>query len=78
MSVEQIEQTLLNLSREERRRFAQWFYDHEEQLLDETDSVLVGAWRQEVRQRIAEIESGTVNGVPGDEVSAKIRQIVGR
>ena len=78
MSVEQIEQTLLNLSREERRRFAQWFYDHEEQLLDETDSVLVGAWRQEVRQRIAEIESGTVNGVPGEEVSAKIRQIVGR
>ena len=32
MSVEQIEQSVLKLSDEERRRFAEWFYEHEDQL----------------------------------------------
>ncbi len=32
MSVEQIENTLLQLPREERRRFADWFYEHEKEL----------------------------------------------
>jgi putative addiction module component (TIGR02574 family) len=36
------------------------------------------AWKQETRRRIAEIESGTVRGIPGEEVSNRIRQIVGR
>lgn len=37
-----------------------------------------GAWRQEIRRRMAEIESGREAGVHGDEVSAEIRKIVGR
>lgn len=32
MSVEQIEATLLTLTREERRRFADWFYEHENEV----------------------------------------------
>ncbi len=32
MSVEQIAESLLKLDREERRRFADWFYKHEEEL----------------------------------------------
>ena len=36
------------------------------------------SWRQEIRRRLAEIESGRVQGIPGDEVSARVRQIVGR
>ena len=36
------------------------------------------AWRQETRRRIAEIESGVVRGIPGEEVSAHIRRLVGR
>jgi hypothetical protein len=32
MSVEQITSTLLQLPREERRRFADWFYQHEDEL----------------------------------------------
>jgi putative addiction module component (TIGR02574 family) len=36
------------------------------------------AWKKEVRRRVAEIEKGEVKGVPGDEVSAHIRQIIGR
>jgi hypothetical protein len=36
------------------------------------------AWRPVIARRVAEIRSGQVQGVPGDVVSARIRQIVGR
>ena len=36
------------------------------------------AWKREVRRRLADIECGRVEPVAGEEVSAKIRQIVGR
>ncbi len=36
------------------------------------------SWRQEVRQRIADIEGGREKGLSGEEVSARIRKIVGR
>jgi putative addiction module component (TIGR02574 family) len=36
------------------------------------------AWKQETRRRLAEIENGTVQAVDGEEVSARIRRIVGR
>jgi hypothetical protein len=37
MSVEQITTTLLQLPPEERRRFADWFYEHEEELTGPVD-----------------------------------------
>jgi hypothetical protein len=37
MSVDQLEATLLKLPREERRRFADWFYLHENEILDPRD-----------------------------------------
>ena len=36
------------------------------------------AWRSETRRRVAEIENGQVQGVPGEVVSDRIRRIVGR
>jgi putative addiction module component (TIGR02574 family) len=36
------------------------------------------AWKTEVGRRVEEIQSGRVQGIPGEEVSARIRQIVGR
>jgi putative addiction module component (TIGR02574 family) len=36
------------------------------------------AWKNEVRRRVAEIENGDVRGIPGEEVSARVRRIVGR
>ncbi len=39
----------------------------------ETDA----AWRQETRRRIAEIETGQVKGIPGEQVMAELRHIVG-
>ena len=78
MSVEQLEHSVLKLAPEDRRRFLDWLYAHEDELLGAVDPEVVRAWKQETRQRIAEIESGTVAGIPGEEVSAKIRRIVGR
>jgi len=42
------------------------------------DPALEEAWKQETRQRVAEIECGAVRGIPGEEVSARIRRVVGR
>jgi putative addiction module component (TIGR02574 family) len=42
------------------------------------DSSLEESWKVETRRRIAEIEKGEVQGIPGDEVSARVRRIVGR
>jgi transcriptional regulator GlxA family with amidase domain len=35
-------------------------------------------WKTETRRRVAEIEKGEVQGIPGDEVSARVRRIIGR
>ena len=35
-------------------------------------------WIAETRRRVADIEAGRVQGIPGPEVSARIRKIVGR
>lgn len=42
------------------------------------DPSVEDAWKQETRRRLKEIESGGVQGVPGDEASGRIRNIVGR
>jgi putative addiction module component (TIGR02574 family) len=36
------------------------------------------AWKQEVRRRLAEIDSGAVDLIEGEKVSAEVRKIVGR
>jgi putative addiction module component (TIGR02574 family) len=36
------------------------------------------AWQSEIARRIEEIRSGKVQGIPGKEVSARVRKIVGR
>lgn len=41
------------------------------------DPAMDEEWKQETRRRIAEIESGKVEGVPGEVVMAKARKIVG-
>ena len=41
------------------------------------DPEIDAAWRVETRRRIAEIESGKIQGIPGEQVMAELRQIVG-
>ncbi len=36
------------------------------------------AWKQETRRRLAELENGKVQAVPGEVVGNRIRKIVGR
>ncbi|MBI4604611.1 MAG: addiction module protein [Planctomycetes bacterium] len=42
------------------------------------DPSVEDAWKQEARRRLAELEGGSVQGVPGDEVAARVRKIAGR
>ncbi len=42
------------------------------------DPALSPAWRSTVTRRVEEIRSGKIEGIPGETVSARIRQIVGR
>jgi len=42
------------------------------------DTQVEDAWKTETRRRVAELESGKVRGISGDEVSARVRRIIGR
>jgi len=42
------------------------------------DSESEESWKQEIRRRLVELESGRVQAIPGDTISHEIRKIVGR
>jgi putative addiction module component (TIGR02574 family) len=42
------------------------------------ESSVEESWKRETRRRLAEIENGQVQGIPGEEVSARIRKTLGR
>lgn len=42
------------------------------------DPTVDGAWRSEMQRRVAELESGQVQGIPMDETLAKARKLIGR
>ena len=44
----------------------------------EVDPSLDDAWRVEIHRRIAEMESGSVQGIPLEETLAKARKIIGQ
>ena len=41
------------------------------------DSAMDTAWAEEIKRRIDGIESGREVGIPGEEVMARVRKIVG-
>ena len=41
------------------------------------DPEIDAAWRMETRNRVTEIQNGQVKGIPGEQVMAELRQIVG-
>jgi len=43
----------------------------------EPDAAVQEAWDREIDRRIAELESGKVQLIPGDQVMADVRKIVG-
>jgi hypothetical protein len=57
MSVEQIGKTLLQLPPEERRKFADWFYQHENEIAEPRDGDEIHPEvRAELERRLQEIE----------------------
>ena len=43
-----------------------------------SDPEIEAAWQTEAARRVEEIQSGKVQGIPGEDVSVRIRKIVGR
>lgn len=46
--------------------------------LHASDPAIEAAWKTEIGRRVAEIESGQVQGVSAETVSERIRKILGR
>jgi putative addiction module component (TIGR02574 family) len=46
--------------------------------LHASDPEIETAWKTEVNRRVEEIQTGQVQGIPGDEVSARVRRTIGR
>ena len=42
------------------------------------DPAVETAWKTEIARRVEEIQTGKVQGISGEEVSAHVRKIVGR
>jgi putative addiction module component (TIGR02574 family) len=43
----------------------------------EPDPAVEAAWGREIDRRLAELESGKVQSIPGEQVMAEVRKIVG-
>lgn len=70
--VEELSRKALSLSPEERIQLA-------ENLLatvQEVDEEVEAAWDEEIRRRIAEIDSGTAKLIPSEEVFAELRRMI--
>ncbi|HTX21585.1 MAG TPA: addiction module protein [Candidatus Aquilonibacter sp.] len=47
-------------------------------LHNDVEPEIEAAWKQETRRRLAELENGKVEAIPGEVVGNRIRKIVGR
>jgi hypothetical protein len=65
VSVEQIEKSLLQLPREERRQFADWFYRHENEIFEpHDDDEISPAVKAEILRRRDELDANPGLAVP--------------
>jgi len=70
--VEQVQSLALELPRAERARLAERLIAS----LDE-DSEIEQAWLSEVRRRVAELRSGSVTPIPGEQVFEELKGLAG-
>jgi hypothetical protein len=73
MSLEQIENTLLTLPPDERRRFARWFYEHEDRIV-ESDDDLSPEVEAELSRRLDEIREHPELIQPWEGTIERVRQ----
>lgn len=65
MSLDQLEQKVLSLPREERRKFARWFYEHENEIVEPRDDDEISpAVRAEILRRRDELIANPGLAVP--------------
>ncbi|MDQ6632803.1 MAG: hypothetical protein M3Y82_13775 [Verrucomicrobiota bacterium] len=57
MSVEQLEKSALKLSKEERRRFAEWFYEHEDEFIGRDNNNIHPDVKAEILRRRDEADA---------------------
>ncbi len=69
--VKELSQRAHELVPEDRARLAEELLAS---LEDDVDPEVDAAWEEEIRKRIAEVESGTAKLIPADEVFARIRR----
>lgn len=69
--VKELSQRAHELVPEDRARLAEELLAS---LEDDVDPEVDVAWEEEIRKRIAEVESGTAKLIPADEVFARIRR----
>lgn len=75
MSVEQIEKTLLELPAEERRQFADWFHEHETEIIGAPeDECIHPSVKAEILRRLKEVEEHPELLEPWDGTLKRARQ----
>ena len=71
MTREQLEVAALHLPRDERARLAEALISS----LDE-ESEVERAWNVEIRRRVAELDAGTVETIPAEQVFAELNALL--
>ena len=74
MTVDQIVAEARQLPREQKSELFDWLLA---EFFAQPDPEIDAAWRVETRRRIEEIQSGRVQGIPGEQVMGELRKIVG-
>lgn len=73
MSVQEIEAEALKLPSQERARLAHRLLVSLDEDADEDMAEVERAWEEEIRRRLAELEAGTAELIPAEEVFAELR-----
>jgi putative addiction module component (TIGR02574 family) len=77
MTWEELLEKALQLPSDEKRNIARALYenfaDEEAEDEDEDPAEVEAAWAEEIKRRVEEIQNGTVETIPADEVFAEMR-----
>ncbi len=73
MTVEEIEQSVMQLSRDQLNKFRDWYMEFDATAWDSQANDVDYAWAELARKRSDELRSGAVKSVSWDEIKNNIR-----
>ena len=76
IELEELKQAAAKLSQDERAELALTLIESLDDVTDSPEDV-ERAWKREIERRVAEIDRGEVELIPGDEVLAEVRRRLG-